>query len=534
MHKSQSPNQRQTHSAASRENDFAFSLKRQLDISSLKKKLKRTADFFRDHLKQLKQHTNRFFNALFGKSKRYFHFNRAFLQNMNLRLKLILILTSLVLIVVTTLSTFILQYGQRMLLTRLNELCTVTIKSLSKSISGDLLLENIAPVSEMVFRTQKQDITGLKSIRVLDRNGRIVVSAPLQIQVDSVLQVSNYSAIDDLKQLNMLETDDFYAYYNPIFHGDINEEVRIGTVEFLFSKYQVLRPIVHMKRYIVLVTILIILISIIAIYFISQKMLLQIQQLSHGAKQVGRGNLNVRIVANSKDELGRLCHEFNSMVLGLREKMQMQKFVSKATVRMIKEHGNGTELPRRSEKRSVSVLFSDIRKFSLISERYPPEAVVELINIYLDLQARIIEQNLGMVDKFVGDEVMGVFEGPEHELNALRAAVGMQKAIRELNVKRNREKKVVLEVGIGLNSGDAVLGNMGSQDRMDYTVVGSMVNLCSHLCAKAKPHQIIATQNFIDKINGIFPVKKIEPIAIKGRYRPVKVFEIDYSLEEKI
>lgn len=533
MQKTQNPNQRQMQTSSSGENNFTFKLKKQSGHTSATKKLLKTGRFLKQAIFNFQQYIYGFFELFADTRKRTTQMLRSTLKNMTLRLKLILILTSLVLIVVSTLSTFVLQYGQKMLLTRLDELCTVTIKSLSKSISGDLLLNEIAPVSEIVFRTQKQGITGLRSIRVIDRDGRAVVSAPLQTQVDSLLQVPDYTTISDLQQLKILETDDYYGYYYPIFHGELSG-VRIGTVEFLFSKQQVLRPIAHMKRYIVLVTVLIGLISIIAIYFISQKMLLQIQQLSDGARQVGRGNLNVHIATNSNDELGRLCREFNSMVIGLREKMQMQKFVSKATVRMIKEHGNGSELPRRSEKRSVSVLFSDIRKFSLISEKYPPEEVVELINIYLDLQARIIEQNHGIVDKFVGDEVMGVFEGPDHEKHALIAAVGMQKSIRELNVKRNREKKVVLEVGIGLNSGDAVLGNMGSQDRMDYTVVGSMVNLCSHLCAKAKPQQIIATQNFVEKIDGIFSVKKLDPIAIKGRYRPVKVFEISYNPEETV
>lgn len=452
-----------------------------------------------------------------------------------IRFKVSLILTGIVLIVVTALSLFMLYYGKQMLRSRLDELCTVSIKSLSKSIGGYLLENRVAPISEAVLKMQKPgrnqeaNISGLESILVINRNGKIVASAPLTDFKDSLITDIKLGQIKQLIALKIQETEEHYLYYDPILMKDRDEDIRIGTVEFKISKAEVLKPIARAQRLIILVTAIVVILSIIGIYFLSQKMVLQIHELSEGAKQVARGNLNIRIPIKTNDELGQLCREFNYMVLGLREKMQMQKFVSKATVRMIQEHGNGAELPRRSEKRIISVLFSDIRNFSLISEKHPPEKVVEIINIYLHLQAIIIEQNKGIVDKFIGDQVMGVFEGEAHEKQALSAAVAMQQAIQELNKKRRREKKVIVEVGVGLNNGDAVIGNMGSQDRMDYTVVGSMVNVGNHLCAKAKPRQIIATKNFVKNTQDLFPVLELEPIQVKGRTRPLDVFEIDYT-----
>jgi len=446
-------------------------------------------------------------------------------------IKLNLILTGIVLIVVVTFSMFVLQYGKQILRKHLDELCVVNMKSLSKSISGHLLVNKIAPISEAVFLMQKAGISGLKSIRVVDRSGKIVVSLPLATHIDSMLIPAKFDSIKAIRDWEIFESELYYEYYSPIVIKNIQEDVQIGTLEFRFSKKQVLKPIAQAQRLIILFAVIIILLSIIGIYFLSQKMTLQIKLLSEGAKQIARGNLNIRIPKKSNDELGRLVQEFNSMVIGLREKLEMQKFVSKATVRMIKEHSNATELPRESQKRSISVLFSDVRNFSLVAENNPPEEVVKLINIYLDLQAEIIEQNNGIVDKFIGDQVMGVFEGEHHEKDALATAVGIQKAISGLNRKRRQEKKQILEVGIGLSNGDAVLGNIGSRDRKDCTVIGSIVNLGSHLCAKAKPKQIIATYDFIAQVNGILPIKKLEPIQLKGRNRPVNVFEIAYNRE---
>ncbi|MCI0515038.1 HAMP domain-containing protein [candidate division KSB1 bacterium] len=456
-----------------------------------------------------------------------FHRSKNHLKTFPIQFKLSLILTSLVLVIVTILNIFVLQHEKRILRERLDELCLLNIKSLASSIPGYLLIEDIAPIAEAVFRTQKAGISGLKSIAVIDRSGKIVASSLVTNFTDSVIAPGKSAWLMELDRLTRIESETEYEYYHPIYI----EQQKLGIVEFRFSKANLHRPVVEAQQMILKFTSIIVLLAIIGIYFLSKKMVMQIQALSEGAKQVAQGNLDVQIQIHSNDELGQLSHEFNYMVIGLREKLQMQKFVSKATIRMIKEYSGAPIIQRRSHKQYISVLFSDVRKFSQVAENHSPEEVVELINIYLDLQARIIEQNNGIIDKFVGDQVMGVFEGKSHENFAQQAAVGMQKAIRELNRKRITQKKIILEVGIGLNNGDAVIGNMGSQERMDYTVVGSTVNLGHHLCANAKPRQIIASQSFIEKIDYYYPIIKLDPIPIKGRIRPVKVYEIDYNHE---
>ena len=126
---------------------------------------------------------------------------------------------------------------------------------------------------------------------------------------------------------------------------------------------------------------------------------------------------------------------------------------------------------------------------------------------------------------------MGVFEGNHKLDNAIKAAINIQKSIREINANRNKLNKEILTVGIGLNYGPAVMGNIGSKDRKDYTVVGDVVNLASHFCDYAKPGQIITSIDSFTRSNSKYPTIKLDPITIKGRTQPVEICEIDYLRE---
>jgi adenylate cyclase len=217
------------------------------------------------------------------------------------------------------------------------------------------------------------------------------------------------------------------------------------------------------------------------------------------------------------------------MVTHLREKLQMQKFVSKLTVQMIQARGGSRVVPQEGERRSVTILFSDIRNFTTIAERLEPEQIVELINIYFDVQTQIIEANRGVVDKFMGDQIMSIFQGPSMIVNATRAAVEIQRAVSALNKQREAMGAATLELGIGINQGSAVMGNMGSKQRMDYTVIGDVVNIAARLCSVAHGSQIIAELSAARQLNGNYSTILLEPIFVKGRTKAVEICEVNYE-----
>lgn len=451
---------------------------------------------------------------------------------------------AVVIFVIITMSLIVLQTEKKLLRERLDQLCNVSVKIMSASIKDYLLIDEEggitaeAVITEAIMRIKRLEISGLNDIWVLNRSGEMLAYSSLVKDSDSPFISENNNQLLQLTTAQTIETDDNYEYYYPIFirrsGGNGEENILLGVVGLRFSKDVIFAPIKNAQKIIITVMLIIILFTILLIYFLSQRMVLQIQELALAAKRIGEGDLRVRISIDSRDELGRLGHEFNNMVIGLQEKLQMQKFVSKMTIKMIKEQTNSTITSPSSKKKIITILFSDARNFSTISEKLPPEEVVELINIYLDLQARIVEQNLGIIDKFVGDQIMALFDGDNQVAKAMRCAVGIQKSISQLNQKRLRTNEVILEVGIGINTGPAVIGHMGSQARMDYTVVGSTVNVGYHLCAKAKARQIIATSQLLEHTNGTYPTTRLDPIRIKGKPKPVQIFEINYDRESPV
>ncbi|MFQ5768995.1 MAG: adenylate/guanylate cyclase domain-containing protein [bacterium] len=445
-----------------------------------------------------------------------------------IKFKLSLIIATIVILVVSVFSLIVLHSQKRALMERMTQVCNVLIQNLSESIKGNLLVGELEKVQEAVHRLKNSNIAGMKQIYIVNHKGKIVAASDKNVTVRD--------GVDPLKfrKLKVQEQPYLYEFYYPIKMDQKQED---GTVEhkylgvaFLsFSKKVILTPLQKARNIALGSAFIITLLSIIGIYMIAKKMAYQIQLLSRGAREVGNGNLNVEISVNSKDELGHLATEFNNMIHHLREKLQMQKFMSKLTVQMIQDNVRTDGKNSQAIKRNVAVLFSDVRNFSSVAEKLAPEEIVKLINVYFDLQTRIIENHNGIVDKFMGDQIMAIFQGLNMAHDALRAAVEIQRQMRFLNQERHAARQVTLEMGIGINNGAIVMGHMGSINRMDYTVIGDVVNVAARFCSKAKAGQIITSFELARKVTDSYPTTRLKSIAIKGRTKLIKVCEVDYD-----
>lgn len=184
------------------------------------------------------------------------------------------------------------------------------------------------------------------------------------------------------------------------------------------------------------------------------------------------------------------------------------------------------------EKQFLTVLFSDIRGFTTISENLKPEEVVCLLNEYLTEMVKVIFKYDGTLDKFMGDAIMAFWGAPipqnDHALRGVSAAIDMIKSLKVLQSKWRSEGKSVLEVGIGVNTGDMVVGNMGSLDRMDYTVIGDNVNLASRLEGLTKEYdtQIIISEYTYNIVKEQIETKYLGEVKIKGKAKPVKIYSV--------
>lgn len=204
------------------------------------------------------------------------------------------------------------------------------------------------------------------------------------------------------------------------------------------------------------------------------------------------------------------------------------KYVSSEVVEEMIAHPERLKLG--GHRREVSVLFSDLASFTSMSEKLSPDAVAAVINIYLNAMTRIIMAHEGTVDKFIGDAVMAFWGAPlddaEHALHAAQSAIAMQQAMHDLQPQFRELGVEVLKLRIGVNSGPAIIGNMGSDLRFDYTAIGDTVNLASRLegANKAYGTNIMLANSTAEIVKGRIPLRQIDRVRVKGKNVPVDVF----------
>ncbi len=245
--------------------------------------------------------------------------------------------------------------------------------------------------------------------------------------------------------------------------------------------------------------------------------------LSRATADVADGRFDVRIPVRGHDEIAQLSGAFNRMTEGLRERADMQKFVSQSTVAMI-QRGPQTPEQRAGQRRVVTLLFSDIRGFTAFSERRPPEEAVAALNRYLRLQSDLVQRFRGDVDKFMGDAVFAHFSGDDMALDAIRCAVEMHRAVRQAPAAD--PSLPGLELGIGIVTGEVIVGSVGGADRQDYTAVGAPVNLAARLCSAAEPGETLMSASTFDIVRGLVAAEETAPFSVKGVSAPVSAFRM--------
>ncbi|HEX9930356.1 MAG TPA: adenylate/guanylate cyclase domain-containing protein [Pyrinomonadaceae bacterium] len=181
----------------------------------------------------------------------------------------------------------------------------------------------------------------------------------------------------------------------------------------------------------------------------------------------------------------------------------------------------------------ITVLFADIRGFSRIAERERPEKIVRLLNRFFSEMTEIVFAHGGTLDKYIGDEIMSLFGAPtvtpDDASNAVSAAIEMQKRLIELNVELKTDGFEQIGVGIGLHTGEAIVGYVGSERRSEYTAIGDTVNLASRLQANALAGQILLSGVTAQAVAGKYSLLPRTPITVKNRVQPVPLFEVNWS-----
>lgn len=300
-------------------------------------------------------------------------------------------------------------------------------------------------------------------------------------------------------------------------------EVHVG-ISLDFINKQIRKETIFL---LVLSLIIVILGVVIAVFF-GVSFSRPIAKLVLATQEIGKGNYKYRLETLRKDEFGDLAKSFNYMSQELWKKLLMQQsfgsYVSHDVLDMIMAHPEESWL--KGTRSEATVMFTDIRNFTTYAEAREPEAVVEALNEYFEITTRIILEYGGYVDKFIGDAVMGVFCLPiyrsDHAIRAVNAAIAMQKELK----KGNSRNPLLSSVGISINSGLVVSGNLGSQVKMEYTVIGDDVNVASRLNKLAGSGEIVISKSTYLLLNDAYPVKQLPQQMLKGKSEPVDVFQV--------
>jgi len=207
------------------------------------------------------------------------------------------------------------------------------------------------------------------------------------------------------------------------------------------------------------------------------------------------------------------------------------RFMPEYVVKQLLDNPNSFRLGGVNQ--TITVLFADIRGFTAISEREKPEKVVGLLNRYFSAMSEIIFDRGGTLDKYIGDGLMALFGAPtatpDDALNAVKAAVMMQKRLASLNQELHADGYEQISVGIGLHTGEATVGYIGSDRRSEYTAIGDTVNLGSRLESNARGGEILISEATVAACRNLIPVDPREPLTVKNRIQPVSVFEVKWS-----
>lgn len=368
---------------------------------------------------------------------------------------------------------------------------------------------------------------------IMDHDGNILISSSTDnSEGEGYLQAAKRvvrNAVMDAAQ--SLETDDngkgWYVAYKKIA-GEMYSVTCISENKIFQA--------VHQTAYrIVLISMAILFLAILLIRHFSKTLTRPIHALVGAAGQIEKGDFNVELKAKTQDEIGLLTNRFVSMSKGLAERERLKDNFSRFTNSAIAEKAMKGELVLGGENRNATIFFSDIRSFTAMSEKLTPAEVVEFLNEYMTKMVSCVLKTHGTVDKYIGDAIMAVWGAPESagspEADAWNAVVGalmMRSELYKLNQKRKEQGKPEIKIGCGINSGKVVAGQIGSDARMEYTVIGDAVNLASRTEALNKPFQtdILITENTYNLIGDRLVVEEMPSVHVKGKEAAIRMFAV--------
>lgn len=452
--------------------------------------------------------------------------------------KLALILTLLISTGMVLLGLVVTNNQTRLLRGQMNDFGKTVVNQLAESSKELILSEDTLSLMVLIGSLTTNHNT-LGTV-IYNESGKVIATSGMTPAIDilslyrSAVQLDQaaYSAewLSSDERDNRLEVISFMA---PIMF----QKLIIGHALVTFSKATLHEAIIQTIQAIVAATLLMIILGIITAYYLGKRLTQPINELMDASKAISSGNYDFRLNRLNKrrnDEIGYLMNAFNNMASGLLEKTQVEnafsRFVSPTVAKQILQNLDQVQLGGKHV--NATAVFADIVGFTSIAEKMQPAEVASLLNEYFSYISMITRLYHGTIDKFMGDCAMLIFGAPEddkdHKINAITCAIMIQRLVTVLNKERMIDGQVPIHFRIGINSGTMLAGNMGSNERMQYTVVGDAVNLASRLHTVAEKDQIVVTDSLVKDpdVQWHIVAHRHRSIRLRGISNPVTTYLI--------
>ncbi|PKL09188.1 MAG: hypothetical protein CVV51_05100 [Spirochaetae bacterium HGW-Spirochaetae-7] len=446
--------------------------------------------------------------------------------------RLTLSFTGLILVVVVVLATSLLgDFGSTLLRAIMDNgrsLADRTSSIVKTNIGDRIAIDDYLAIEAVKNKSASFPFSSVSQYRRDPKTGAYAVRSSTDPSlIGEVLDAGQAEAVS--MQPTMTEGDSTIEFRAPVVLSGVN----LGFVSVVYDREMIYGPYYLTKVKAVIIAFLFLYASVFITFLFGRSIVFPIlflrmgvssiskrlSSMVKGQERVSADNLlyNDRVV--TRDEIKKLSVEIGNMAAVIRGVIP---YISASTL-MNSEKGLPT-----TERRDLAFLFTDIRGFTTICEGLAPEEVVAMLNHYLDLQTTAIVANGGEIDKFVGDEMMAMFDGPDKEIRACRAGMHIRKVMAEAQEKARTDSSAIVSIGIGINSGQVVFGSVGARERMDFTSIGDTVNLAARLEGANKTYgtKSLVSDTVYERVKQHFVCREIDLITVKGKNVPVRIYEV--------
>ncbi len=304
---------------------------------------------------------------------------------------------------------------------------------------------------------------------------------------------------------------------------------------------EICQPMLHFRTIFLMANIASLMVVLLLIGLVTRPIVRSIEELSESAKQVEEGNYSSKVMANRSDEIGQLQRRVNKMIEGLRQRDLIQRLFGRYVGGSIAAEllKNAENLNLGGQEKTVTILMADLRGFTSMAEKLKPTEVVRLLNKYLSRMTETIENSRGVVIDFYGDGILAFFDGADsnvtaHALDAVDAAMRMQLALVTVSQENRAEGLPELSMGIGIHTGPVVVGNIGSEKRGKYGVVGSAVNTAKRIESIAEKGVILMSNQTYSVLGDQVKIVRELQVKLKGLEGTRELFELAWSKESQV